>query len=230
MPKFKTEQELGKKAVEYLKNQKWEVYQEVVCPAGVADIVAVQGHIKWAIECKLSLSLAVIGQAVYHCPYFHYVSIAVPYSNNRSEKSVAVAKQFLRWKGIGLFRFSDSDYSCWHNQPLSLSPNLNRKAMSHRIKLYDEQKDTATAGSANGGHFTLFKRTSSEIQRIVKLNPGIILKDLIEQAGHHYRSDSTAKQCIMHYIKTGIIENITMERDGRFMRFYPAELQNRIAN
>jgi len=220
--KFKTEQELGKKAVEYLNDRKWEVYQEVVCPAGVADIVAVQGKIKWAIECKLSLSLAVIGQAVRHCPYFHYVSIAVPYSNSRSEKSVAVAKEFLRWKGIGLFRFCNSDYG-WYDQPLSLSPKLNRKAMAHLIKLYDEQKDTVGAGSANGGHFTPFKKTSSEIQRIVKLNPGIILKDLIEQAGHHYGSDSTAKQCIKHYIKTGIIENIKMERDGKFLRFYPVK-------
>ena len=95
--------------------------------------------------------------------------------------------------------------------------------MSHRIKLYDEQKDTVGAGSANGGHFTPFKKTSSGIQRIVKLNPGIILKDLIEQADHHYGSDSTAKQCIKHYIETGVIENIKMERDGRFLRFYPAE-------
>lgn len=226
---FKTEQELGKKAVEYLEDLKWDVYQEVVCPTGVADIVAVQGKIKWVIECKLSLSLAVIGQAVQHCPYFHYVSIAVPNSNSRSEKSVAVAKQFLRWKGIGLFRFSDSNYG-WYDQPLSLSPKLNRKAMAGHIKLYDEQKDTVGAGSANGGHFTPFKKTSSEIQRIVKLNPGIILKYLIEQADHHYGSDSTAKQCIKHYIETGVIENIKMERDGRFLRFYPDESQKRIAN
>ena len=39
----------------------------------------------------------------------------------------------------------------------------------------------------------------------------LFLKDLIAKAGHHYGSDSIAKQCIKHYIETGVIENI---KDG----------------
>ena len=219
--KFNNEQELAARVIEYLKEDHWDIYQEVVCPGGVADIVAVRGNLKWVIECKLSVSMTLLGQAIERQPYFHYTSIAIP-NTRRDNASYRFIHQFLRWKGIGLFEVNPP---CYHEvmNYARLEPKLFRKAKTDVIKLYEEQKDMVGAGACHGGYFTPFKRTCRNVQEVVKKEPGITLKELINKADHHYSSNSTAKQSIRYYIEIGVIDGIEMKKDGKFLRFYPKD-------
>ncbi|MBN1625010.1 MAG: hypothetical protein JW944_00685 [Deltaproteobacteria bacterium] len=215
---FDSEQELAKIVVSHLKDLRWEVYQEVVCPGGVADIVAKMGNILWVIECKKSFSMSLLGQAIERTPYFHYTSIAVPYSRRDNRK---LLREFLEWKGIGCFEVYNHNY--YENISTPTEPRLHRKARTKHIKLYAEQKNMVDAGSSNGGYFTPFKKTCRRVQEIVRNEPGIILKDLIDKTDHHYSTVGTAKQSIRHFIDIGVIEGIKMKKDGKYLRFYPEE-------
>lgn len=70
------ETELAQPVVEWLESQHWDVYQEVECPGGYADIVAVRDNYLWIIECKTSFSLKVVEQAMGRRAHFR--SIAIP--------------------------------------------------------------------------------------------------------------------------------------------------------
>ncbi|MCK9520744.1 MAG: hypothetical protein M0R74_17230 [Dehalococcoidia bacterium] len=218
--KFDAETELGKQAVALLTGLGWDVYQEVEIRGQVADVVAVMGNLRWIVECKLSLSLAVMGQALEWLPIAHYVSVAIPCTKQRNTKARTAAISFLRWKGIGLIELSKTRRSGLRS--ITVEPRLNRKAHTDFIKLNERQKTYADAGSPNG-HWTPFQETCDQVRRLVAQRPGIILKELIDKISHHYQSKSTARACISRYAKAGIIKGIRCERDGGSLRFYTEE-------
>ena len=76
----KSEVELARPVVAWLRLQRWEVYQEVQMGNGgpVADIVARLGNLYWVVECKTKFGLAVMDQAHGWLGYAHLVSVAVP--------------------------------------------------------------------------------------------------------------------------------------------------------
>lgn len=212
------ETDLALKVVEWLTSQHWDVYQEVQICSSIADVVAVQGPLVWIIECKLSMSLGLIGQAHEWIRNAHFVSVAIPGGKRYLTKSRHVAKKIMRHYGIGMFEIYDLRDIREH----SVQPRLNRKATTKIVKdsLREGHKHYAPAGS-QGGYYTPFKATCRHMVRIVKKNPGIILKDLIDASRHHYLSDVTARACISKYAKRGIIKGIRCERSGKLLRFYP---------
>lgn len=59
-----TEQQVAEIVVAWLESLGADVYQEVECGTGVADIVARIGAELWIVEVKTSLSLALLCQAM----------------------------------------------------------------------------------------------------------------------------------------------------------------------
>ncbi|MDY7037906.1 MAG: hypothetical protein SV375_17310 [Thermodesulfobacteriota bacterium] len=215
--KARVEEDVAKHVVEWLDTQGWEVYQEVqIATYGVvADIIAVQKPLLWIIECKTSLSIAVMEQAYRWKGYANFVSVAVPKSNNRRGR--AFAETILKNFGIGLLNVRGNDV---HE---NISPLLNRKPSKKRILaiLHDEQKTYAAAGNANNKRWTPYQQTCINILQEVNKQPGITMKELMERIKHHYQTNATARSCLYRWAGMGIIKGVCVKRDGRLIRFYP---------
>ena len=213
------ETDLSAKVVEWLQDQRWEVYQEVKFGGWAygqrcADIVAVNGPIMWIIECKTSCSLAVIEQAHRWIRTANMVSIAVPKQNNFSEH---VCRAF----GIGIISL------CKHVCDIGVSENVRPKlwrfsTKRYRDKLEPEHKTFAKAGTSSGKSWTPFTRTCREVLNAVNRQPGLSIKDLIKGIDHHYNTASTARASLKLWIEKGKVPGVRMERDGRFLRVYPS--------
>lgn len=204
--------------VEWLESQHWDVYQEVSAYGSVADIVAVQNKLVWVVECKTSLSLSLIAQAVEWRKRAHFITVAIPKSKTNFSKTRRFALETLKSYGIGVLMVKIGDIDCH-----TIKPNIFRKARTNHLIscLSEKQKVFAPAGSCGGGYWTPYKETCKRIVRAVKRNPGIILKDLIDGIDHHYANDKSAKASIRYWIQTGKIKGVRCEKDGKFLRFYP---------
>jgi len=206
------ETELAKKVISWLKDYNWDIYQEVPIKDRVADIVAVQNNLIWIIETKLSLNLKVIAQADYYKRYAHFVSIAtLPPKKGIS----SIISEILVWKKIGYISVGNSIFEGF---PAILNRNISK------IQLFDEQKHYSEAGNNEGKRYTPFKNTCKEVIRVVSNNQGILFKDLINNIKHHYRTPSTAKNCIKKWIELGYIENIIIiKENNRLVVYYKEE-------
>jgi hypothetical protein len=181
-----SETEIARAVVEMLREWGWEVYQEVVGPAGRCDIVGKRGNILWAIECKVNFGFAVLEQAYHWRGYANYVSVAVKSKPSRLGREIAGGM------GIGVM-------SCGCEEIHEVEkPRLMRRI--HPLKLYEEQKTFCEAGSSCGGHWTDFKRTVRALVAEVNKNPGIQFDTLVKSLDHHYSSFGSAKLCLRGFI------------------------------
>ena len=193
----KKETELAKLVVEWLKEQHWEVYQEVQFGfgGGVADIVAVRHGIMWIIECKTAYGLAVLEQA-YRWPT-HYRSIAVPWA--RTQRNYRVARDYYQ---VGVLEVDSNIFS--HNGSVDevIYPKLfvrHHDSVKRYLNLLTElHKTFALAGSANGDHLTPYKNTMIDVRKIIEKNPGCTIGFVFEQLGvMHYASEASFKGNIL---------------------------------
>lgn len=219
---FKSETEVAEIIIPYLKEMKWEIYQEVQPRhySDIADIVAIQGNLVWVLECKRSFSLNVISQAYNWKYYAHYVSIVIPYLYR--DKNHSLKKKILDYFGIGCYQVSKGYY-----EPVKeFSPvKLNRKADGKFITLCltEQHKTWAKAGNANGDRYTPFQNTKRQLIQTVKKNPGISMKELIKSIDHHYASDSSAKGSLLQWIHKGVIKELQLKQEGRSYKIYLKE-------
>lgn len=197
-----TEKDLAAIVVSDLKEQGWEIYQEVETGWGRADIVAKNGNILWIIECKMSFSLAVIEQAWNHIRSHrsHFVSVAVP--KVKGYFAEEICKRF----GIGILSVNCRSEDV-HEKA---RPNFYRKASG--LELHEEQKTWCVAGSQScGGHYTPFKGTVRDLVNLVRKHPeGLLFADAIKKIDYHYSSFGTAKACLSKFIG-GVIPNLRLE-------------------
>lgn len=216
------EVDLAKTVINWLQDQKWDVYQEVQIFGGgeIADIVAKQGPLVWVIETKMSLSLAVIGQAYGWLHYANYVSVAVPTGKRR----IGFAAHILRIHGIGLLRVNQYETD-WSSSVLEVEhPVLQRHVGKCLSEVLNEgHKTYAEAGNSEGKRWSPFKQTCLEIYRYVRVNEGCTLKDVLNSVNHHYASTSTARSCIPKWAEAGKIERIKIMKDKGQWRFYTSE-------
>lgn len=222
---FTKESDLARLVVQFLHDEQWEVYQEVEPHqgGGSADIVAVRGPVVWVIECKLSLSIDLIGQALSWKGYAHRISVAIPARKNRSSKRDIFINTVLRDHGIGWLEVHDREWSPKVRE--YLRPGFSRRLKDSRIRksLTEMHKTFAEAGNDEGRRWTPFKHTCHQIVSLVQSRPGITLKEIIDSVNHHYGSDSSARSSISHWIREGVIKGIESRRDGKHLRFYPAK-------
>jgi len=219
---FLKETDLAECVITWLDGLRWEVFQEVqpYQHGQTADIVARQAPLLWIIETKLSMSLSLLEQACGWLNRANYVSIAVPYTSQRSGNIVSA---ILRHFGIGLLRVSSyGDYE----EPVRelIAPRLRRSIDPHlgRI-LRDEHKTYAKAGNAHSRRLSAFKATCLAVRRVVDAEPGITLKDLLSKIETHYASTATARSCLAKWGQAGDIEGVRVLREGKVIRLYPAE-------
>lgn len=224
--KFNSEVELAERVVDYLRDLRWDVYQEVQAYSGnIADIVATQNNLVWIVECKRSFSLDLVAQASEWVNCAHFISIATPsrkraWSNMKKDK---VIKDLLNLYGLGWFVVSPI-MSSWESAVDNFfAPKLNRKANVNPIKnmLTERHKTFAKAGNAQGKRYTPFQNTVEQITAIVEQKPGITITELLKSIKHHYSTDSTARCCILKWIQEGVIKGIHLKSEkGRYL-IYP---------
>ena len=221
--RWESEVELAKPLIAWLEDQRWEVYQEVQ-PQNcgyTADIVAVQNNLVWIIEVKKTFGLTVMEQAHRWGGFGNYISVAVPVSKNMS-----AGCYFLKQEGIGVLTIvKPNDYNAPRDCVFELlSPKLNRRINDAMIKtLTPEHKVYAEAGNANGKRLTPFKQTCRKVWNVVKLKPGISMKELIDRIDTHYSSTACARSCLAQWIQAGKVGGVRAERNGRLLRLYPTE-------
>jgi hypothetical protein len=215
---FKNEQELAATLVNWLSESHWTVYQEVMVGYGpIIDIVATQGPVVRVIECKMSLTVSLIDQALRHKFYAHYVHVATPRKIKR-RPSVAL-ERLLRHEGIGhleIDRFSMRGESGYYISEVRKA-RLDRKALTRSITDYlkEEHKSWAAAGNSDNKYYTPWRGTCERWRKYVESHPGCSLKEIISAMGHHYSSDSTAKSCMSTLIIEGKVKGITHRRGDR---------------
>jgi len=199
------EVDLARKVIEWLEDQKWDVYQEVQPGQGwnIADIVAKQGPVIWVIETKMTLSLSVIGQAYEWLPWANYVSVAVPAEKRR----IGFAARVLKDYGIGLLRVNQYESEWSSSVEEKVHPAFRRHTGNARDyvlnALKEAHKTYAEAGNNKGRHWSPFKETCLQIYRYVRVNEGCLLKDLLNSVSHHYGSTSAARNCIPKWAEAG---------------------------
>lgn len=216
MIKFKSESELAAHVVAWLKDQHWEVYQEVSIGYmdAVMDIVGIKGKIIWNVETKTSLSLSLLGQAIYNREYCHFVSIAHPRTHQSSRKGKLAARYLMRDYGIGEIEVEPGGFI------IDTRPRMHRNCKRKFVlnSLNDAQK-SSIAGSKGGGYWTPFKETCRKVVEIVKQNEGIYYKEMINKLDHHYRTDQTANSCLRNWIGTNKIPGIELYyENGKSLR------------
>lgn len=206
----RSEQDLAASVVGWLQAMHWEVYQEVTSRGGPrCDIVATQGPLVWAIECKVSLGMAVLVQAMHWRGRANLVSVATTTHPTRGSRSIL---QELR---IGALVVAGE--RCWESEPAPLSRlRRNDTRAPLRRALREEQKTFAPAGNAAGDYWTPFQATCKAVRdRIRGLEGGVELKLVVESINHHYASPKSARCHLARWIELGKVDGVRLRREGR---------------
>jgi hypothetical protein len=207
------EQKVAATIVEWLAAEGWEVYHEVEIPGGGrADIVAVQGPLRWAIEVKTSLTLTVLEQAQRNLAYFHLSSYAVPAPSklpHGTPKGWRFAHELAKRLGFGALRVLPERprHSCIVED---VAPKLTRRP--GRVQLHVGQKTAAQAGAAGGGYWTPFRNTSQLLIAEAVRKPGIALQDAVKLISHHYSSNPGACRRLAEMIRGGVIADVRLDQ------------------
>ncbi len=221
------EQQVGEIVVAWLEALGADVYQEVECPGGVADVVARVRAELWIVEVKTSFSLALLFQAMERRREAHRVYIAAPYSKNIRDV-IAICDEL----GIGVLEVKPpdpewnpdrhresrlADYYAprvtergnarrWNRKPVRLASEL-------KPQLKPQHKTHAKAGAiGGGGRWTPFRDTCEQLARVVKAEPGITLKTAVDGIKHHYSSASSARGSLAKWIADGKVPGVTMKK------------------
>lgn len=225
-----TEVELARPVVSWLEAQGWTVYQEVqpgFVGAPIADIVAVQGHLLWIVECKRSFGLSVLEQCEHWLPYANFVTAAYPYSPNKRTRGLS--ERVADWLGVGqlavrcedLTQYNLAPHFDYHVRP----PRLNRKPVMKRYvadALTEQHRTFAEAGNAEGLRWTPYRQTCAEVLRYVQEHPGASAREVVSHIRHHYSSDATARSCLVQWGRQGKVYGVRVVQEGRHLRFYEA--------
>jgi hypothetical protein len=215
--KFESEAELARVVVAHLREDGWDVYQEVEPPrlGATADIVATRGPVIHVIECKMSLSLSLLGQALGWLGMANQVSVAVPQPRNRARGGIDLVRRL----GLGYIEAAPSGYVRAFGSPSFLRRIDGRL----RASLCEQHKTFAEAGNAKGHRFTPFANTRRQLEGLVRDNPGVSMKDAIDAIQHHYSSDKAARATLSQWIRKGVITTIEARKEGRALRLYPTK-------
>jgi hypothetical protein len=201
--------------VAYLQDLKFDVYQEVNIPGkGRADIVAVMGQLVWIIEVKASMSLAVLEQALNWKPFAHKVSVATPHPK---WKHKTFGARLCSQIGLGLFYVTRNNV-CQEERHAPFTRKVYTGLVTKNI--HEEQKTWGAAGNATHSYYTPFRGTVLALTEYVSQHPGCGLSEAIGGIKSHYKTNGTAKSCLVKYLENGIIDTIRMEREGKIIKLY----------
>jgi hypothetical protein len=235
-PNKTTEADLGRGLAQWLTGDRWEVFQEVQLSSygKRADIVARRAGCLWVIECKQTLTLAVMEQATAWRGWAHHVSIATWQAQRGSGDGRMFAREVCEWKGIGLITMSKPNnvgVSYWPNVNEVVHPRLWRVNghihPPHKMlddRLCEEHKTFAQAGNNRSQYWSPFQQTCRLLTEVVQREPGITMKDAMAKIRHHYSDDKSARSSIGKWMEQGAtaLEGIEARREGKSIKLYPA--------
>jgi hypothetical protein len=209
--------ELGRVLVAWLRDYRWEVYQEVQVRRGgpIADVVAVQKPLVWVIEMKTQPTLALVEQVLGWKGNAHYLSVAT----RREPRAWYAWSTLLRAHGIGHLVVSAYDQAVHE----SLHPALNRRVPQQwniLASLRPEQQTWAEAGSREGTRATPFQITCAKVREFVAAHPGAGVKDIVASIEHHYATPATARGCLLKWVRHGAVAGVICRQEGRGIAFY----------
>ena len=248
------ETDVAASVVRWLEEFDWKVYQEVSLgsSARTVDIVAVRGPLVWAIECKVSLGLAVLEQAHSLLGLANYVSVAVQ-SRRRGEtgrfatkamKDMGIGMFFVRRKyvggsGEGFHWVAERDLEprlCRRVGPIvssgarniyrKLLPIDQRKTVPYpylRDLLVDEQRTYAAAGNPSSKRWSPWVKTCEEVLRYVQAHPGCAPAACIRMIPHHYQTEATARGSMAAWVREGRVPGVEERRNGRLLSWWPKQ-------
>lgn len=208
-----SEQSVAEVVVTWLHALDADIYQEVECAGGVADIVARLHAELWIIEVKTSPSLALLVQAMDRRRLAHRVFVAAPHTRTIRDFA-GIAREI----GVGVLDVNlGSEYDDWDRPrvtELAPSRRWNSRPVALAAKLRPEHKTHARAGAIGaGGRWTPFRDTCEQIKQFVILHPGSTVRQIIDSVQHHYRSNASARSSIYKWIELGKVERVQL-RDG----------------
>ena len=208
-----SEQNLAAVVVAWLEAMGADVYEEVACGGGVADIVAVVGAETWIVEVKTSLSLALLIQAMERRRSAHRVFVAAPRT-----KHLWNVKRLCDEVGIGLLIVQSGDFESsrsWEQPRINVEVygrRWNTRPVELRSKLRPEHKTSAKAGTPGAaGRWTPWRDTCRQLAVLVKSQPGITLKEAIDTIKHHYSSAASARTSLAKWIEGGEVDGVRYE-------------------
>lgn len=214
----RSEAEIAADVVSWLEG--FEVYQEVAFSGRVADIVVDVAGRGWIIEVKRSLGMAVFEQAEFWRRYgaATRVSVAVPHPRTFNHFALRVAEMV----GCGIITVTRWGSVREHKA----APFFRLKGRDILGACEPEHKHVCAAGSANGGHWTPFRKTCREVLKAVQGQPGLTMAEVVARIDHHYVHDATAKSSLRQWVDAGKVPGVKAVRDGRRIRFFPKEGDN----
>lgn len=226
------ETDLAKPVIEYLESFHYDVYQEVSCGAGVADILGVMGRKIWIVELKKSLSIQLLEQAIKRLQWAHYVSICIPMPLSKSSIDSLLVNEILDNYGIGVF-FVNTHYFQPGAKSVSVnkSPKLNRhvpeKHLNMLLRSLDPRMKNNKAGCVSGERWTPFKGFCEEVTVLVNRHNGITPIEMAKQLRSEYYSTSKdAANAAVYYARMGLIQGIEARNENRRLHLYPKEAGN----
>lgn len=215
--------------VNWLQDDGWKVYQEVSTGYAyqIADIVAVKEELIWIIECKTTMSLQLLGQALHWSDrnrWCNLISVATPNIDGR-RRPICPASLLLKHEGIGhLIVEPRHDYAV-NAKYFTVEERI---ASVNRIsdckikdKLVEAQQTYAAAGNNKGRRWTPFQQTCDDLRAKIVESPGISLKSAVASIKTHYSSESSARSNLFKLIRCGIIKGVRIETEGRVSLLYP---------
>lgn len=193
-----TERDLAKALIAFLVKKGWpQPYQEVKYRQGTADVVVDRSGHGWVIECKKSLSLAVLGQAYEWQHDNRFVSVAVFKAKVR-DSGRDFARTLCRNFGLGLFEVDKYGYTAEVIQP----QDKRRKPTAIGDILQScrpEHLSWCEAGSQNGA-FTAFKATLVNVRAFLRDHGPATVGEIVANVKHHYRNPSSARSSLCKWL------------------------------
>lgn len=203
------EVDLAKSIVSHF-SKDYDVYQEVkACSSRVIDIVVRRKSSLMAIETKVTLNMKLWEQAFKNKKWCGYSFIAIP--QNVYQKSLRkMISGMCKGLNIGVI-VVDFDGN------VSIQYNPAEEIPTQPLKLYDEQKSFALAGSGGVPYFTPFKKTVSEIKKYLEEHGKSELVTVISSIDHHYKTEQSAISSIRKYVLKGVIRGVVSSEDGKYL-------------
>lgn len=218
----KKESELAKVVVEELRERGWIVYQEVDVGSGTCDIVATRGRVLWAIECKVSLGLAVLAQARGWKDSANLVSVAV--LPGRMSDTRRLALDAAAGFGIGVLEvYREASYRWRFGGEGSRLQELAKPALRRRTfdflrkRLRPEQQTYAEAGNADGKRWTPYMATCKALQHVLDREGPLTIREAVAALSgqHHYANEVSARSSLYAWADAGKIDGVVLIRRGR---------------
>jgi hypothetical protein len=210
------EQDIAATVVAWLEDCGHDVYQEVECIGGVADIVTLSGPRQRevsVVEVKTGWSLDLLEQCVSRRRIAHRVWAAVPHS--KADHSILFAEF-----GIGVLVVTPEERMGRYVIEARIAARFHagrvsgdrRHGADLKRRLRPEHKTHAKAGAPGaGGRYTPFAATCRALRDVVEAQPGISIKDAVAATDHHYASVRSAISSLRTWIDKGVVEGVRLD-------------------